>query len=59
MCQNWARARPVTVIINIASKIKFCLGSFRLASLNELCIPGSSSGSITQRALFQAWAWAH
>ncbi|KAM0065260.1 putative protein kinase RLK-Pelle-DLSV family [Helianthus debilis subsp. tardiflorus] len=33
-------------------------GSFRLASLNELCISGSSSGSINKQALFQARARA-
>ncbi|KAJ0508067.1 hypothetical protein HanIR_Chr11g0513201 [Helianthus annuus] len=38
--------------------IFFCLDSFRPANLNEICISGSSSGSITKRALFQARARA-
>ncbi|MFS7982740.1 hypothetical protein Hanom_Chr10g00966341 [Helianthus anomalus] len=33
-------------------KLKFCLGSFGLASLNELCISCSSSESITINELY-------
>ncbi|MFS7963687.1 hypothetical protein Hanom_Chr08g00741271 [Helianthus anomalus] len=47
-----------SLLYYIYKKTKICLGSFGLASLNEPCISGSSSGSITKRALFQARARA-
>ncbi|KAM0054161.1 hypothetical protein Hdeb2414_s0006g00191871 [Helianthus debilis subsp. tardiflorus] len=47
-----------SLLYYIYKKLEFCLGSFGLASLNELCILGSSLGSITKRALFQARARA-
>ncbi|MFS7982179.1 hypothetical protein Hanom_Chr10g00959741 [Helianthus anomalus] len=47
-----------SLLYYILKKLKFCLGSFGLASLNKLCISGSRSGSITKKALFQARARA-
>ncbi|MFS8013123.1 hypothetical protein Hanom_Chr14g01329151 [Helianthus anomalus] len=44
------------LIYDIKKQRNFCLGLFRLVSLNELCVPSSSSGSITKRALIQARA---